>query len=109
MTSQKPNKQITLLAAVGLAILFFYLMDASLGNKDIASAPVGAERAVERKEARTALEENAEKASESIEAAKKIILDEWGEDSSAGYKLFTERVEKVYPTAEVDEALDEFE
>lgn len=109
MTSQRSNKQITVLAAIGLAILVFYLMDALLGSKDLASAPVDAGRATERKEARLAIEENAKNASEAIEAAKKIVLEEWGSDANNGYKLFTERVEKVYPTPEVDEALGEFE
>jgi hypothetical protein len=109
MSQNSNRKNLTVISAIGILLLFFYFADSILGTRDIASSSIGAERARERKAARTEIASTFESASSSIDDAKELVLKEWGSDPKAGYEKFRERVEAVYPTPEVDPVLNEFE
>jgi len=106
MTAENNNKHFTILSVVAVLLLLFYFLDAVFGTRDLASITGDSERAAERKEAKIAIKEEAKNAAPAIEAAKKIVLDEWGTDSNAGYEAFKQRVESKYPTPE---PVEEFE
>lgn len=109
MTAENNNKTLTVASCFGILLLAVYFLDSIFGTGNIASAPVDAERAEERKSARIEIDASAESAKDAIEAAKAVVLKEWGDDPHNGYKAFMAKVEAKYPTPEVDEALGEFE
>lgn len=109
MTANNSKTNLTVISAVGILLLVLYFADSIFGTRDIASSTGDTDRAKERKSARSEIAANFESASQSIDEAKDLLLKEWGSDPADGYKKFMERVEKVYPTPEVDPVLDEFE
>lgn len=109
MTANNSKTNLTVISAVGILLLVLYFADSIFGTRDIASSTGNMDRAKERKSARSEIAANYESSSPSINEAKNLVLNEWGSDSTDGYKKFMERVEKIYPTPDVDPVLNEFE
>lgn len=109
MSHNPPKNSFTILSGIGILLLGFYFADAILANKDIASSSLNEDRAKQRKQARSEITASHLEAAKNIEAAKAVILNEWGTSAQSGYSQFQERVEKKYPTPVRDAALDEFE